>query len=246
MNNILTAGAGWGGYVPGASVLHRTGPGPKIALALTLVAATVWGNGWVLAGVGALGVGGYALAEGSVGELGKQLRPLLGLILFLGIFPIVFTPGTPVRMLSWLPLEVTREGLQAGLFSSTRLVVMVILSAILIRTTPPNEFVRGWERPRKGRRIRTEALREISYVGVLAVQLVPHLLNQGEQWLVRQLQSRPHLRRQPLGKRVKQSTALLAPFVVDVFKNPDRVLASLRLKPGETAEAGRGDAAPEN
>lgn len=74
-------------YVPGDSLLHRAPAGAKLLALLLLGVLTVWlRQPWQIAVVLALVLVGYAVARLPFSLVGRQLRPLLWVLLFIGAF----------------------------------------------------------------------------------------------------------------------------------------------------------------
>lgn len=80
-------------YVPGNSLLHRLSPGPKLlAMVAAILAVTILvRQPWQLAPVAGVVVLAYAVARIPARVALTQLRPLLWVLLFIGVFQVVFT-----------------------------------------------------------------------------------------------------------------------------------------------------------
>ncbi|MFZ2177590.1 MAG: energy-coupling factor transporter transmembrane protein EcfT [Rhodococcus sp. (in: high G+C Gram-positive bacteria)] len=80
-------------YRPGDTVVHRLPAGPKVlALLGCIVAVTVFvRHPWHLVPAALTVVGAYAVARIPVRAALAQLRPLLWMLLIIGVFQIVFT-----------------------------------------------------------------------------------------------------------------------------------------------------------
>ena len=76
-------------FVPGDSVLHRTGAGAKLLALLALSVLTIWLKApWQIAAVGAVVLLGYAVARFPASLAWRQVRPLLWVLLFIGVFQV--------------------------------------------------------------------------------------------------------------------------------------------------------------
>ena len=105
-------------YVPGDSPLHRLAAGPKLIGLLVLSVLTVWlKQPWQIALVLAVVLLGYAVARLSFSLVGRQLRPLLWVLLFLGGFQ------------AWL------AGWRSALAVVGTITVLVLAAALVTLTT---------------------------------------------------------------------------------------------------------------
>lgn len=76
-------------YVPGDSVLHRARAGAKLPVLLALSVLTIWlKEPWQIAAVGVVVLIGYAVARFPASLAWRQVRPLLWVLLFIGVFQV--------------------------------------------------------------------------------------------------------------------------------------------------------------
>ncbi|AOW92432.1 cobalt ABC transporter [Rhodococcus sp. WMMA185] len=80
-------------YHPGNTALHRLGAGPKVvALVAGIVALTVLvREPWHLVPAALILVGAYAAARIPIRAAASQLRPLLWMLIVIGVFQVVFS-----------------------------------------------------------------------------------------------------------------------------------------------------------
>ena len=62
------------------------------------------------------------------------------------IFPVLFTPGFYVDLPSWLPITVSYVGLALGLESYVRLLNILFISLVLVRTTSSEDWMSGLDK----------------------------------------------------------------------------------------------------
>jgi len=128
-------------YHPGDSILHSTGARIKILLALACIFATGTGGGLALLLMFFLCHLGMLVSGIFILDAWKRLAALKILFLVLGVTPLFLTPGAPLYFSSEFPLPVTKEGLECSVFTVSRLVCMVWISMILVRTTSPQSLM---------------------------------------------------------------------------------------------------------
>ena len=128
-------------YHPGDSILHSTGVRIKILLALACIFVTGTGGGLALLFMFFLCHLGMLVSGIFILDAWKRLAALKILFLVLGVTPLFLTPGAPLYFSSEFSLPVTKEGLECSVFTVSRLVCMVWISMILVRTTSPQSLI---------------------------------------------------------------------------------------------------------
>ena len=211
-------------YHPGDSILHSTGARIKILLALTCIFVTGTGGGlallfmFFLCHLGMLVSGIFFL------DAWKRLAALKILFLVLGVTPLFLTPGAPLYFSSEFSLPVTKEGLECSVFTVSRLVCMVWISMILVRTTSPQSLMEIVSGSRSSFFTKSKALQEFALVGILSFQILPDLLVEAEEtigacWRQGKVQDK--------GSRletVKEMVRSIIMWVVAVLADPKRVM----------------------
>ncbi|MBN1967365.1 MAG: energy-coupling factor transporter transmembrane protein EcfT [Anaerolineae bacterium] len=126
-------------YQPGHSALHRLHPLVKLAW-LLYVTVLVFAAADTRLVLGALVVVGllFPLAGLRLGEV-RGLRLFLSTALMLAALQIVFVhAGEPLLALG--PLTVSSGGVEAGAYVAARFLSVVLLSALFVATTAPNDL----------------------------------------------------------------------------------------------------------
>ena len=134
------------GYVEGETVLHKLKAETKIIAALFLLLGSGTGNESVLIGVGLLSMMGVFVARLPVKELLYIIRRMAWFFLAIAIFPVLFTPGFYIDLPSWFPITISYEGLALGLESSVRLLNILFVSLVLVRTTSSEDWMSGLDK----------------------------------------------------------------------------------------------------
>jgi energy-coupling factor transporter transmembrane protein EcfT len=169
------------GYHPGDSILHSTGARSKILLALVCIFVTGTGGGLVLLFMFFLCHLGMLVSGIFILDAWKRLAALKILFLVLGVTPLFLTPGAPLYFSSEFSLPITKEGRECSVFTVSRLVCMVWISMILVRTTSPQSLMEIVSGSRSNFFTKSKALQEFVLVGILSFQILPHLLAEAEE-----------------------------------------------------------------
>ena len=211
-------------YHPGDSILHSIGARSKILLALVCIFVTGTGGGLALLFMFFLCHLGMLVSGIFILDAWKRLAALKILFLVLGVTPLFLTPGAPLYFSSEFTLPVTKEGLECSVFTVSRLVCMVWISMILVRTTSPQSLIEIVSGSRSRFFAKSKALQEFVLVGILSFQILPHLLVEAEEtigtcWRQGKVQDK--------GSRletVKEMVRSIIMWVVAVLADPKRVM----------------------
>jgi len=214
-----------GVYAPGDSLLHKTPINWKIFLGMGLLVLAALG-GWIgIAAVSLVCLIGLFLAGVGIRAVYQRLRTFVWFILFLGIFPVFFTPGSSIEVMDGYSLGLTWEGLEAGALFSCRMTLMFLISMIFMHTTRPADLFK-YQKPGhdedKGLRA---FFREAGTVGLMAFQLLPILFDEVEKRLVAELNDKDELKNKISGSlfnKARQVAHLLIPLTVFVFENTEQ------------------------
>jgi energy-coupling factor transporter transmembrane protein EcfT len=207
-----------GGFTPGSTCIHRMRADYKIAGTLLLLALSGMSDGALLAVLTLLGLALAWTAKISGREIYLTLRKLTWFFMAIIIFPLLFTPGYFLSLPAWIPFSISVEGLVLAIESCSRLVIVVLFSTVLIKTT--SDFLTGLDsliffKGKLGRK-----LKEILQIAVLSIEVLPLIFKEAE----RQLAELKSIEKTTLMQTVKKAVQQIVPFIVSVFSNiPDYV-----------------------
>ena len=211
-------------YHPGDSMLHSTGARSKILLALACIFVTGTGGGLVLLFMFFLCHLGMLVSGIFILDAWKRLAALKILFFVLGVTPLFLTPGAPLYFFSEFSLPITKEGLECSVLKVSRLLCMVWISMILVRTTSPQSLMEIVSGSRSNFFTKSKALQEFVLVGILSFQILPDLLVEAEEtigacWRQGKVQDK--------GSRletVKEMVRSIIMWVVAVLADPKRAM----------------------
>jgi len=211
-------------YHPGNSILHSTGARSKILLALACIFVTGTGGGLALVFMFFLCHLGMLVSGIFILDAWKRLAALKILFLVLGVTPLFLTPGAPLYFSSEFSLPITKEGLECSVFTVSRLVCMVWISMILVRTTSPQSLMEIVSGSRSNFFTKSKALQEFVLVGILSFQILPHLLAEAEEkmracWRDGKVQNKDNRL-----ETLKEMVRSIIMWVVAALANPERLM----------------------
>jgi len=150
----------------------------------------------------------------------QKLRTFVWFVLFLGIFPVFFTPGTSIEIVS--ALGVTWEGLEAGVLTSCRLMLMFLVSMLFMHTTAPEDLFAFNNSAEKEGQGSWSPFRQAGTVGLMAFQLLPILCVEVEKWMAQELDDGKGAVKGNLFQKARQVARLLVPLTVSIFSNTEQ------------------------
>ena len=211
-------------YHLGNSILHSTGARSKILLALACLFVTGTGGGLALVFMFFLCHLGMLVSGIFILDAWKRLAALKILFLVLGVTPLFLTPGAPLYFSSEFSLPITKEGLECSVFTVSRLVCMVWISMILVRTTSPQSLMEIVSGSRSNFFTKSKALQEFVLVGILSFQILPHLLAEAEEkmracWRDGKVQNKDDRL-----ETLKEMVRSIIMWVVAALANPERLM----------------------
>ena len=211
-------------YHLGNSILHSTGARSKILLALACIFVTGTGGGLALVFMFFLCHLGMLVSGIFILDAWKRLAALKILFLVLGVTPLFLTPGAPLYFSSEFSLPITKEGLECSVFTVSRLVCMVWISMILVRTTSPQSLMEIVSGSRSNFFTKSKALQEFVLVGILSFQILPHLLAEAEEkmracWRDGKVQNKDNR-----WETLKEMVRSIIMWVVAALANPERLM----------------------
>jgi energy-coupling factor transporter transmembrane protein EcfT len=204
------------GFTPGSTYIHRMRADYKICGTLALLALSGMGGGALLAVLTLLGLGLAWVAKISGREIYLMLRRLAWFFIAIIIFPLLFTPGYFLDLPAWIPFSISVEGLVLAIESCSRLIIVVLFSTVLIKST--SDFLTGLDsliffKGKLGRK-----LKEILQIAVMSIEVLPLIFKEAE----RQLAELKSAKKTTLIQTVQKTVQQIVPFIISVFLNiPD-------------------------
>ncbi len=203
----------------GDTFLHKSRPQGKIIASLFLLLGSGIGNGWSLAMVSVVSVLAVIVAKVPFRELLRTLRRMSWFFLAIAIFPVLFTPGFYVELP--FPISVSREGLTLGLESSMRLVNILMVSLVLVRTTSSADWMEGMEKLLGPMTHRFPYIRDLLAVAVLSVKFLPMIIVQTEEHFS-SLRKKETMPRERGYQKIRSVIHSVLQFIVEIFSDLDR------------------------
>ena len=162
-------------YRPGSSFVHRLPAIVKVVSVFVLaLAVLIFDNFWFYLGLFASLSLVVFLARLSPAFLYASVKKYTFLALTAFFLPVFFNSGTHV-LVKAAPFKITSEGLTTGSLFAGRIIFLILLSSLLVGTTPPREITRALEKLLRPLRFLGISGRRVAAVLSLAWSAVPIL-----------------------------------------------------------------------
>lgn len=201
-----------GQFVLGNSVIHRLDPRTKIIGCLVIIFSVLINFQWyvILLNMAVL-VTAFYLSRLKMAKIYHSLRKLRYILLFSFIFQAILTTGAPLFHLGFL--KVTREGVNLGLSTVFRLLILYMSSVLLTTTTSPLRLASGIESLLAPLRHLRIPVHQFSMLISTSLRFIPTIIEEAE-ILTRAQRSRGAQFNSPkVLTRLKSFTAVLIPLL---------------------------------
>ena len=206
-----------GQYFPGVSLLHRLDPRLKLALTFAYIVAIFFCKNFVSLGVCVLYLfTAVALSRLSLKLLAKSLKPIVILVLLTSVLQIFYNDdGTVLFGKGWY--AVTTGGVLMAVFTTVRIVSLVLASSLLTYTTSPTLLTDAIERlfsPLKKLHINVHS---IAMMMTIALRFIPLLIDEVDKIMSAQKARGAQLDSGGLLKRGQALIPVFIPLFVNAF-----------------------------
>ena len=221
-----------GQFFPGNSPLHRLDPRMKIILAVFFIAALFVADTpiafAVMLVITFLLVG---VSKISTKVVIKGVKPLIFILIFTSLLNIFMTVGSGDPLVEFYFIKIYAEGIVRALFMSTRVVLLIIgTSMLLTYTTSPITLTDGIESllaPLKKIKI---PVHEFAMMMSIALRFIPTLVEETEKIMNAQKSRGADFSSGGLIKRAKALIPILVPLFVSSFKRADELATAMECR----------------
>ncbi|MDR2647499.1 MAG: energy-coupling factor transporter transmembrane protein EcfT [Oscillospiraceae bacterium] len=213
-----------GQYYAGHSVLHRLDPRIKLILTLFFMVVIFMSRNFLSLGLIALGSIALAvLSRVPAKTLLRSFRPILVLVLFTSILNLLYTQKEDAHILLAVPifrwmLTITREGVFAAIFTTARIMSLILVSSLLTYTTTPSMLTTGLERLLKPLNKLHVPVSIFAMMMTLALRFVPTLIEEVDRIMNAQKARGSDLETGNFLKRAKAFVPVLVPLFISAFR----------------------------
>ncbi len=219
-----------GRYIPGDSFIHALDPRTKLILTVLFMVIVFIANSWVTYLVLVI----FALlvtkvAGLSIGFLLDGLKLILILFIFTFLMHVFLTKGGTVLVDGGF-FTIESEGIITGIFITTRLSLLVVITTILTLTTSPIELTHGLEKmfePLKRFRV---PVSEIAMMMSISLRFIPTLMDETEKIIKAQSARGSSFRVGSIKERLQALLAIFIPLFVSAFKRAEELAVAMDVR----------------
>lgn len=217
-------------YIPADSTLHRLDARAKFFGFLVLIAAvilsdTLWGYALTFAALALLmRLSGLPMAAAL-----QTVRRMLWFFIVIFVMNVLFFDSEE-PLWSWWIFSVSLEGVQTGANVVLRLILILVLSNLLILTTPPMEIMSGIEALLSPLRVLRIPVETGAMILSVAVQFIPTIIEETDTIKKAQIARGARLESRKLRERATAMLPLLVPVFLSAFKRADELSAAMEAR----------------
>jgi energy-coupling factor transporter transmembrane protein EcfT len=216
-------------YQPGTSLLHRLDVRVKLlGFVVVLVATFVFGRWEFNLGLAVLAIGLTTWARIGLGRVLRTLAPLAIIVLIVAIFAAysfrpesASDPANAAVLFSFpndvLPLTV--GGVSYGISLGLRIVTMVLLTTLLLFTTPIDDFVAAMRQAR--------VPHAIVFIVMTALRFIPTMQQRADQVLDAQRARGAHIDDGSMIRRIRAFVPVMVPLLTSGIRMSDDLAAAM-------------------
>ncbi len=206
----------FGQYFEGNSFIHRLDPRNKILLLIAVIVLIFIGsNFYALSVVAALILFVMLISRIPLGMYLKNLKAVLPIIIFTGIINLFYASEGTV-LLSFWRLSITTGGVYRSVYMASRIILLILVSAVLTYTTTPNDLTDAIESllsPLKYVGLRT-AVHTLAMMMTIALRFIPTLVEETQKIMNAQKARGVDFENGTLRERIRALIPILIPLLI--------------------------------
>ena len=218
-----------GQYFPGNSVIHRLDPRLKVLMVVAYIVALFCAKGlWAYLFCFLMLALCIGLSRIQLKMMMKGLKPVLFIITFTAVLNMFYTPG--VVLWKWWIFTLTREGIFNALYMVTRIVMLIMCTALLTYTTSPIALTDALERllgPLKKLRV---PVHEFTMKMTIAQRFIPTLIEETDKIMSAQKARGADFDSGNLVARARALVPVLVPLFVSAFRRADELATAMECR----------------
>ena len=207
-----------GQYYSGTSVIHRMDARMKFVLTMALIVILfVCRNFYSLALGLVFVVAALLLSRVPMKMMWRSIKPLVILMLFTAAINVFYTRGGETLVSFW-KITITTTGVYTAIFTTVRIILLVVVSSLLTYTTTPTMLTDGLERLLSPLKVIKVPVHTLAMIMTLALRFIPVLIEEIERIMNAQKARGADLETGGLIKRAKALIPILIPLFVSAFR----------------------------
>lgn len=204
-----------GQYFPGNSVIHKLDPRLKIVLTFAyIIAVFLCKNFYSLGLMLLLLIFVILLSKISSKLILKSIKPIVIIVIITSILQLLYNKNGET-LFQWHRLQLTTGGIYTAIFTTIRIVALVVASSMLTYTTSPTLLTDAIERLFSPLKVFKINVHSIAMMMTIALRFIPTLINEVEKIMAAQKSRGADIES---GNLIQKGKALI-PIFIPLFIN---------------------------
>lgn len=200
------------------SVIHRLDPRVKIAFALIYVMTLFFGKTPILCAVELIVLATYIkLSRVPLRFIFRGLKALGGILVLAALMNLVTVKGAQV-IFEWRFVRITEAGVNAAVYTTIRLIFIIIGSSMMTYTTTPNALTDGLEKMLGWLKVFHVPVHEFAMIMAVALRFVPVLVEELDKIMKAQMARGIDFNEGNLIVRLRKLIPILIPLMVSAMR----------------------------
>lgn len=219
-----------GQYIPGDSFLHHLDPRAKlVSLFLFILAIFTVNNIPVFIPFLLLIITLYAVSRIPFRLFLRGIRPILYITILTFILHILFTGGGEV-VFRYGALTIETAGIETGLFTVFRLILLVFYTLLVTLTTTPLSLTGGLEyffRPLGYFKV---PVSDIAMILTISLRFIPTLIEESQRIAMAQMARGADLKSGSIFRRIRFLVPIIVPLFISAFRRADELAVAMESR----------------
>lgn len=227
-----------GRYIPGDSIIHRLDARAKLIATALFMVIVFFANNLVTY----LLLIGFVLVILKLAKLGVMfvlngLKIILVLLVFTFLMHLFLTKGGPVLVDAKI-FTIELEGVIKGLYISTRLIMLVVITTIMTLTTSPISLTDALEKLASPLKVFKVPVHEIAMMTSISLRFIPTLMDETDKIIKAQSSRGSTFMTGPVKNRIKALIPIVIPLFISAFQRAEDMAIAMEVR-GYKGDEGR-------
>ena len=218
-----------GQFFPGNTFMHKLDPRVKLVVCFAFIIVLFITENLADYALAALFIIlGVKVSKTSPKMLLKSLKPIMFLVLFTSILNIFYIEGE-VLVRFWI-FKVTKEGLMTAFYMTSRIIMLVCATSLLMYTTSPISLTDALEHLLAPLNKVKFPVHEFSMMMTIAMRFIPTLIEETDKIMSAQKARGADFESGNIFARAKALIPILVPLFVSSFRRADELATAMECR----------------
>lgn len=206
-----------GQFFPGNSVIHKLDPRAKLVLTFIYIIAIFVCKNFLALGIMLIFLFiAVLLSKISLKLIGKSIKPVFIIVLITSVLQIIYN-NEGLMLFEFGKLHITTGGLFTAVFTTSRIVALVVASSLLTYTTSPTLLTDAIERLFSPLKVIKINVHSIAMMMTIALRFIPTLIDEVDKIMSAQKSRGADLESGNIVQRGKALVPIFVPLFINSF-----------------------------